>query len=117
MAMGDDEAEVKLYGAWFSPASGRVEMALKLKGIPYEYIEEDLTNKSSALLSYNPIHKKVPVLVHKGKPIAESLIIIQYIDETWNNTKHHILPSHPFDRANARFWANFMTEQVGKRKN
>ncbi|XWS51124.1 hypothetical protein CRYUN_Cryun12cG0149800 [Craigia yunnanensis] len=69
-----EENKVALHGMWASPFSKRVELALKLKGIPFEYVEEDLKNKSPLLLQYNPVHKKIPILVHNGKPIAESLL-------------------------------------------
>ncbi|KAJ8750501.1 hypothetical protein K2173_015648 [Erythroxylum novogranatense] len=102
--------EVKLLGVWASPFSRRIEIALKLKDIQYEYIEEDLSNKSALLLKYNPVHKKIPVFVHNGKPVAESLVILEYIDETWKD--HPILPKHPYDRAIARFWAKFVDEKI-----
>ena len=102
--------EVKLFGTWASVFSRRIEVALKLKGVQFEYIEENLSNKSPALLKYNPVHKKIPVLVHSGKPVAESLVILEYIDETW---KHNpILPTDPYEKAMARFWAKYMDDKA-----
>ncbi|XP_059428668.1 probable glutathione S-transferase [Corylus avellana] len=101
--------EVLLFGVWASHFTVRVQIALKLKGVQYKYFEEDLDNKSVLLLQYNPINKKVPVLVHNGKPIVESQIILEYIDETWPG--YPILPKDPHERAIARFWAMFIDDK------
>ncbi|KAJ9166517.1 hypothetical protein P3X46_021257 [Hevea brasiliensis] len=102
-------ASVSLFGYWASPFTLRIKWALKLKGIQYEYIEEDLPNKSPLLLQYNPVHKKIPVLVHEGKPLAESLVIMEYIDEVWKESP--LLPQDPYGRAKARFWSNFADDK------
>ncbi|CAN0854526.1 Glutathione S-transferase U7 [Linum grandiflorum] len=106
--MGD---EIKLLGTWASPFSRRIELALKLKGLQFDYVEENLLNKSDLLLKSNPVHKKIPILFHNGNPISESLVIIEYIDETWGSS-YPILPTDPYDRALARFWAKFLDEKV-----
>ena len=103
--------EVVLLDFWPSMFGMRVRVALAEKGIKYEYKEEDLRNKSPLPLKMNPIHKKIPVLIHKGKPVCESLVIVQYIDEVWKD-KNQFLPSDPYHKAYSRFWADFIEQKV-----
>ena len=105
--------ELKLLGSLASPFALRVKLALSFKGLSYEYIAEDLQSKSNLLLSSNPVHKKVPVLIHNGKPVCESQVIVQYIDEAFPAAAGApILPSAPYDRAVARFWASYVEDKV-----
>ncbi|KAL4598545.1 hypothetical protein ACB092_11G066600 [Castanea dentata] len=103
--------EVVLLDFWPSMFGMRVRIALAEKGIKYEYKDEDLRNKSPLLLEMNPIHKKIPVLIHNGKPVCESLIIVQYIDEVWKD-RCPLLPIDPYQRAHSRFWADFVDNKV-----
>jgi glutathione S-transferase len=104
--------KVQLFGMWASPYVYKVKWALSIKGVEYEYVEEDLRNKSSQLLEHNPVHKKVPVLVYNGRPVAESDVIIQFIDDAWSHRGGRILPEDPYERAMARFWARFVPDKV-----
>uniref|UniRef100_A0A0E0MA03 glutathione transferase n=1 Tax=Oryza punctata TaxID=4537 RepID=A0A0E0MA03_ORYPU len=104
--------ELKLLGMWASPFALRAKLALSFKGLSYDYVEEDFENKSELLLSSNPVHKKVPVLIHNRKPICESLVIVQYIDEVFPDAGVTLLPADPHDRAVARFWAAYMDEKL-----
>ena len=103
--------DLKVLGVWPSPFVIPVRIALNMKGLSYEYVEEDLYNKSLLLVGSNPVHKKVPVLLHGGRAINESQIILQYIDELWAGTPA-LLPSDPYERATARFWAAYIDDKV-----
>ncbi|TYH12798.1 hypothetical protein ES288_A06G094700v1 [Gossypium darwinii] len=102
--------EVVLLDFWPSMFGIRSRIALAEKGIKYEYKEEDLWNKSALLLQTKPVHKKIPVLIHNGKLVCESLIQVQYIDEVWHD-KAPLLPSDPYQKATARFWADYVDKK------
>lgn len=104
--------DVKLIGSWASVFVMRARIALNLKSISYEFLQETYGTKSELLLKSNPVHKKMPVLIHADKPVCESNIIVQYIDEAWSSYGPSILPSHPYDRAIARFWAAYVDDKV-----
>ncbi|WVZ79615.1 hypothetical protein U9M48_027177 [Paspalum notatum var. saurae] len=105
------ETELVLLDFWVSPFGQRCRIALAEKGLPYEYSEQDLLGaKSDLLLRSNPVHKKVPVLLHAGRPVCESLAILAYLDEAFPDAAGPaLLPSaaDPYARARARFWAAY----------
>uniref|UniRef100_A0ACD5THA8 Uncharacterized protein n=1 Tax=Avena sativa TaxID=4498 RepID=A0ACD5THA8_AVESA len=106
-------APLKLFGSWASSYTHRVQLAMRLKGLEFEYAEEDLGSKSDALLRHNPVYKKVPVLVlPDGRSLAESAIILHYLDDAFPATRQ-LLPADPFDRAVARFWCHFGDDKLG----
>lgn len=104
------KTDVKVLGAWPSSFVLRPRIALNLKSVEYEFLEEDFGSKSPLLLQSNPVYKKMPVLIHLDKPICESLIIVQYIDEVWASGPS-LLPSDPYDQALARFWAAYIDDK------
>lgn len=107
------ESNVKVLGTWASPFVMRVKIALHLKSVHYEDVEEDLlAPKSELLLKSNPVYKKIPVFFHAHNTICESLIILQYIDEVWITSASSILPSDPYERSQSRFWAAYVDDKV-----
>ncbi|TVU31923.1 hypothetical protein EJB05_23634, partial [Eragrostis curvula] len=110
--MAGGEGALKLLGMWASPYVTRAKLALHIKGLRYENVEEDLGNKSELFLISNPVHKTVPVLIHNGKPICESSVIVQYIEDAFADVGPSLLPTDPYERAIARFWAAYVEDKL-----
>ncbi|KAJ0982800.1 hypothetical protein J5N97_011055 [Dioscorea zingiberensis] len=109
----ENREEVKVLGTWSSMFVLRVRIALNLKEVEYEFLEEvqGLRLKSELLLKSNPVYKKIPVLIHGSRTVCESLVILQYIDEAFVINGVSLLPSDPCDRALARFWASYINDK------
>lgn len=104
-------SDVKLVGIRPCPYVNRAQIALNLKSVEHEFIEVNPYTDRDMLVKLNPVHKKIPVLIHEEKSVCESLIVVQYIDEVWTNGTS-ILPYDPYDRAIALFWASYIEEKV-----
>lgn len=80
-------SELVLYGYWRSSAAYRVRIALNLKGLKYENRSIHLVKNGGEqhLQSFRELNPNqlVPVLVHGDLTVNQSLVIIDYLDETY----------------------------------
>jgi hypothetical protein len=49
------------------------------------------------VIESDPVHKSVPMLIHNWKPMCETQIILQYIDEVIAGIGRTLLPTNPYD--------------------
>ncbi|KAL6647835.1 hypothetical protein ACP70R_015272 [Stipagrostis hirtigluma subsp. patula] len=109
------EAEVRCVDFWCNEFGMRVRIALREKNVEFEFVEEDLRvrQRSELVLRMNPVYRSIPILIHRGRPICESMNIVEYVDEVWSQPGGtRLLPADPLERAHARFWANFVDQKV-----
>lgn len=105
------DAELVLYHAWMSSASRRVRFALEEKGLPYIGIFVRLLKNEQNTPQYLALNPNgvVPTLVHRGRPIIESTVINEYLDDVFPETP--LRPSDPAERAAMRIWT-YMADTV-----
>ncbi|KAH8494618.1 hypothetical protein H0E87_021125 [Populus deltoides] len=108
-----DEVTLMLEFQAGAPFSVRVRIALAEKGVKYDvYSEQNPRDEiRNLLLQMNSVSKQLPTLIHNGRPVCQSLIIVQYVDDVWKG-KGPLLPSDPYQRAQSRFWADFIDKKV-----
>ena len=92
---------IKLYTHPFSIVPWRVRIALHEKGLEYESVITDLYTKKpeQSFLELNPF-AQIPVLDDDGFVIAESLAILEYLEEKYPTPA--LMPTETQLRATAR---------------
>jgi len=74
-------SEFTLFNYRRCPFCIRVRMVFLWKGIEFNVDDEDLRNRSESLKGfYGEKRATVPLLLHKGKPVFESLDIMEYLE-------------------------------------
>ncbi|HEY4546420.1 MAG TPA: maleylacetoacetate isomerase [Pedomonas sp.] len=94
-----------LHSYWRSSASYRVRIALNLKGLDYAQVTHDLrtgAHEASAYAALNP-QQMVPALETDGGVIAQSLAILEWLEERYPEPS--LLPGSAQDRAVVRAMA------------
>lgn len=81
----NEKSEILLYNYYRSSASYRVRIALHFKDIPFKYIPVHLIKDGGEQFSaeykkLNPL-AQVPCLVKDGRPLGQSMAIIQYLED------------------------------------
>ena len=85
------------------PYVQRAAIALDEKGVAFERINIDLANKPDWFRAISPLGK-VPLLKVGDTVIFESVVILEYLEETQQGPLH---PADPLQRAEHRSWIEF----------
>jgi glutathione S-transferase len=101
---------MKLIDAGRCPYCARVRIALHEKGLEYETVEVDLTDRPAWLVELNPPKGRVPVL-DDGFTLPESEVIMVYLEDRFPEPP--LLPTDPAQRAEARLLVHRFDEALG----
>lgn len=99
-----------LYDAARCPYCARVRIVLAEKGVPYETIEVDLDDRPAWIYDLN-VTGRVPVLDDDGLVLPESRVLIEYLDERFEDPP--LLPADQAGRARVRLLLVRFDENLG----
>jgi glutathione S-transferase len=85
------------------PYVQRAAIVLAEKGVPFERINIDLSNKPDWFKKISPLGK-VPLLRVANEVLFESAVIVEYLEETYGPPLH---PADPLAKAKHRAWMEF----------
>jgi RNA polymerase-associated protein len=90
---------ITLYNAARCPYAARARIVLAEKGIEFEVVEIDLSDRPAWLYEKNPAGR-VPVIEEDGWLLPESVVIMEFLEERYPEPP--LLPLDPSDRAAVR---------------
>ena len=100
----EETVQLTLYSYWRSSAAYRVRIALNLKGLSFQTIPVNLVRQGGEQLNeaYRGINPQglVPVLLHEGHVLTQSMAICEYLDERFE--QYPLLSADPKERARVR---------------
>ena len=102
---------ITVYDAARCPYCARVRIAFAEKGIAYEPVEIDLSNRPSWLYEKNPAGR-VPVLEEDTFVLPESVVIMEYLEERYPEPA--LLPADPAARALERLRVLRFDDELGR---
>jgi RNA polymerase-associated protein len=100
---------MKLYSNSIDPFSHRCRIVLFEKGMDFEVIDVDLSNKPEDLSILSP-YSDSPVLVERDLVLTDANIINEYIDERFPHPQ--LMPADPVMRARARLFLKDFENQL-----
>ena len=89
----------------------RVWIALEEKGIQYQYIEVNPYHKPKSLLDLNP-RGLVPTLQYQDKPLYESTVLCEFLEEAYPQHTPHLMPTDAYERARTRIWTDYVGSRI-----
>jgi len=91
---------ITLYNAARCPYAARARIVLAEKGIEFETVEIDLSDRPAWLYEKNPAGRVPVVEEDGGDPLPESAVIMEFLEERYPEPA--LLPADPADRAAVR---------------
>lgn len=102
---------IKVYGVHGSPFVRKVFIALDIKGIPYEVVQQMPFSRDAEYLKINPLGK-VPALVDDDLTLCDSKVICQYLEEAYPEVA--LYPKDPKERARALWYEDLCAGRVAE---
>ncbi|KAG2178414.1 hypothetical protein INT44_001566 [Umbelopsis vinacea] len=103
------QPKLTFYTSVICPYAQRAAISLKEVGAEYEKVEIDLQNKPTWYKDVNP-ETKVPALTVDGYNIAESLVLVELVNDLFPEKK--LLPDNALKRAQIRFFVEYWSSKV-----